>query len=109
MITGYLPSVMGRNTSARSTSPSSIGIGTSQSIRIPSRISLFTQYSIGLRPRSRSFCGRGLVLSAARGQDSNRVGLQNSHCAAASTVLEKIVLVLVRNDGLQEGRSRQSV
>src|SRR5215475_1754988 len=42
MITGYLPSAMGRNTSARSTSPSSIEIGTSQSIRIPSLISLFS-------------------------------------------------------------------
>src|SRR5690349_23674328 len=41
MITGYLPSATGRNTSARSTTPSSISIGASQSIFIPSRISDF--------------------------------------------------------------------
>src|SRR3954454_22162399 len=41
IITGYLPSAIGRNTSARSTTPSSISIGASQSIFIPSRISDF--------------------------------------------------------------------
>src|SRR4051794_21639896 len=41
MITEYLPSATGRNTSARSTTPSSISIGASQSIFIPSRISDF--------------------------------------------------------------------
>jgi len=33
-MTGYLPSATGRNTSARSTTPSSMAIGASQSIRI---------------------------------------------------------------------------
>src|SRR5712664_957217 len=39
-MTGNRPSLSGRYTSARSTSPSSIPIGTSQSTRIPSRSSL---------------------------------------------------------------------
>src|SRR5262245_16345989 len=39
-MTAYLPSVGGRNTSARRTRPSSTLIGTSQSIRMPSRTSL---------------------------------------------------------------------
>src|SRR5688500_11341535 len=38
-MTGCLPSPTGRNTSARSTRPSSIVIGTSQSMRMPSRVS----------------------------------------------------------------------
>src|SRR5262245_24975152 len=39
-MTGWRPSLSGRKTSQRSTTPSSMRIGTSQSTRIPSRISL---------------------------------------------------------------------
>src|SRR5215475_1738847 len=39
-MTGYCPSCSGRNTSARSTTPSSMVIGTSKSIRMPSRTSV---------------------------------------------------------------------
>src|SRR2546423_4588082 len=38
-MTGYFPSLIGRNPSARSTRPSSMVIGTSQSVRMPSRVS----------------------------------------------------------------------
>src|ERR1043166_1039800 len=57
MITGYFPSATGRNTSARSTTPSSISIGASQSIFIPSRISDF----ISNASATVSFGGRGTL------------------------------------------------
>src|ERR1700733_10009717 len=42
MITGYLPSPTGRNTSQRSSIPSSIGIGASHVIRMELRVSSFS-------------------------------------------------------------------
>src|SRR6185295_2875355 len=52
MITGHLPSLIGRYTSQRSTTPSSILIGTSQSMRMPSRISELNSALISPPPRA---------------------------------------------------------
>src|SRR5258706_2170909 len=70
-MTGNRPSLSGRYTSARSTSPSSILIGTSQSTRIPSRSSLLGDSILSplerLRPRYSCYiCCRQFELTPRR-------------------------------------------
>src|SRR5260221_350486 len=88
-MTGNRPSLSGRYTSARSTSPSSILIGTSQSTRIPSRSSLLGDSILSplerLRPRYSCYiCCRQFELTPRR-VSTRRAGESQMKIGVAGT------------------------